>query len=82
MVRKEISFSGKSEDGRVIERPSKSTRRDMEDDGGLLILLFSPHLLWCVFLVCSSFSAVVCFFFLPYFVGFQLFGLIVAKEGQ
>lgn len=39
------------------------------------------------------FSAVVClvlffggfcfvFFFLPYFVGFQLFGLIVAQEGQ
>lgn len=24
----------------------------------------------------------VCFFFLPYFVGFQLFGLIVAQEGQ
>ena len=54
----------------------------MEEDGGLLILLFSPHLLWCVFLVCSSFSAVVCFFFLPYFVGFQLFGLIVAQEAQ
>lgn len=28
------------------------------------------------------FSAVVCFFFLPYFVGFQLFGLIVAQEAQ
>ena len=32
-------------------------------------------LLWCVFLV-------LYFFFLPYFVGFQLFGLIVAQEGQ
>ena len=39
---------------------------------------FPPHQLWYVLF----FSAVVCFFFLPYFVGFQLFGLIVAKEGQ
>ena len=40
-----------------------------------------PHLLWRVFIIFSC-SAVVCFFFLPYFVGFQLFGLIVAQEGQ
>lgn len=65
----------------------------MEDDGGLLILLFSyhffsflhPHLLWCGFLVlCGLFFSVLvlCFFTLPYFVGFQSFGLIVAQEGQ
>lgn len=28
------------------------------------------------------FSSCFVFFFLPYFVGFQLFGLIVAQEGQ
>ena len=34
------------------------------------VLVFCSFLLWC------------CFFFLPYFVGFQLFGLIVAQEGH
>ena len=42
---------------------------------------FPPHLLWRVFIIFSC-SAVVCFFFLPYFVGFQLFGLTVAQEAQ
>ena len=64
----------------------------MEDDGGLLVLLFSSphHLLWCVFfffgflVLCGLFFSVLvlCFFFLPYFVGFQLFGLMVAQEAQ
>ena len=48
----------------------------MGDDGGLLILLF--FFCWCGLF----FSDVVWFFFLPYFVGFQLFGLIVAQEAQ
>ena len=54
---------------------------------GVVVLVFGGYIVvWFLFLflvLCGLFfSAVVCFFFLPYFVGFQLFGLIVAQEGQ
>ena len=52
--------------------------------------VFLLFLVWfsgvCVFflVLCGLFFSVLvlCFFFPPYFVGFQLFGLIVAQEGQ
>ena len=41
----------------------------------------TPQQMWCGFYFCFLFCCVVlCFFFLPYFVGFQLFGLIVAQK--
>ena len=55
--------------------------QDKESQTVVGFLPLPPHLLWHVFIIFSC-SAVVYFFFLPYFVGFQLFGLIVAQEAQ